>query len=63
VSGVEGDKMSNNKRIIQLIIKGNQKARLPKEAIESIGRGGPMRPKKGKGSYKRKPKHPNDEVT
>jgi hypothetical protein len=49
------------RRTIRIIIQGNCKARLPKEAIESIGRGGPMRPKKGKGSYKRKPKHPNRE--
>jgi len=59
--------MSNKKKkIINIIIGKNEllKTRMSKKAIELISRGGPMTPKKGKGvPYRRKPKHPNKEVT
>jgi len=61
-AGRKGISMSNKKKIINIII-GRPKIRMSKSAIESIGRGGPMKPKRGKGSYKRKAKYPKREET
>lgn len=50
----------SKKKTIRIIIGKDE---LTKPRVRIPRPGGPMKSKKGKGSYKRKPKHPKKEVT
>jgi hypothetical protein len=52
------EQQMSNKKTIQIIIRRED---LRKPRMPAIPTGGPMKSKRGKGSYKRNPKHKGDE--